>query len=329
MIKPLPKTPTLPSDLSGGGKSFIRAMWDHINQSNQAVNKLIAKAPRLDIGSGKSQGFAYNSTPNLGTWVDVKDGDDANPTLKGTIPSVYIQRVDASVTSDDAAHLIAAQYTAFKRLPLGRGWIYGHLVHVEDQSNSGTAQSVAVAGMITAKDNAKVWGIYGDALRITGNATITGGEFDSNNLSGVNATYDPANPIAQPFCAGVWIAAAGNAFSTFGLGIGGAGQSFYTGITFPVNGVVDYGIHMVARPFYGIQLANGAQWIGIDTGASAAYGTGDNDCAIHLHSHKLGVGNGGFIRYNPATTSIEIGVKSGGVETIIRSIDMTSAYAAL
>ncbi|WP_434132192.1 hypothetical protein KIAC18_003978 [Sporomusa sphaeroides] len=40
-IKQLPKTPTLPPDTADGGKSLVRALWDHIIQSNETINKLI------------------------------------------------------------------------------------------------------------------------------------------------------------------------------------------------------------------------------------------------------------------------------------------------
>ncbi len=42
-IKPLPKTPNIPSQV-GDGKGLIKSLWDHIIKSNQTVNALIDRA---------------------------------------------------------------------------------------------------------------------------------------------------------------------------------------------------------------------------------------------------------------------------------------------
>jgi phage-related tail fiber protein len=71
-IKQLPKTPTLPANTTDDGKSLIRALWDHIIQSNETINKLIKHLLGLkptDIGAavyipGEIRMFAFQSPPN-------------------------------------------------------------------------------------------------------------------------------------------------------------------------------------------------------------------------------------------------------------------------
>ncbi len=46
-IKPMPKTPFLPTDL-GDGNTLIKALWDHIVKNNQTINALIAKVQELE-----------------------------------------------------------------------------------------------------------------------------------------------------------------------------------------------------------------------------------------------------------------------------------------
>ncbi|MEM5794747.1 MAG: hypothetical protein AAGU23_00520, partial [Bacillota bacterium] len=45
-LKPLPKTPTLPSSV-GDGKGLIKSLYDHIMNSNSRMNQLITKAQEL------------------------------------------------------------------------------------------------------------------------------------------------------------------------------------------------------------------------------------------------------------------------------------------
>jgi hypothetical protein len=40
-IKPLPKTPTLPTDIGDGGKGLLKSLWDHLVKIHQTINDLI------------------------------------------------------------------------------------------------------------------------------------------------------------------------------------------------------------------------------------------------------------------------------------------------
>jgi len=46
-IKPLPKSPILPTSLDADGKNLIKALYDHILKSNTTVNELIKKVNQL------------------------------------------------------------------------------------------------------------------------------------------------------------------------------------------------------------------------------------------------------------------------------------------
>lgn len=81
-IKQLPKTPTLPSDTGDGGKSLVRALWDHIIQSNETVNRLIKavkQIPELPEITPESIG----ALPNTTTPADI------GAAAANAIPSVY------------------------------------------------------------------------------------------------------------------------------------------------------------------------------------------------------------------------------------------------
>jgi hypothetical protein len=45
--------------------------------------------------------------------------------------------------------------------------------------------------------------------------------------------------------------------------------------------------------------------IGLDVGANSAYGTGVNQCAIHLRNQRLGFGSFGFIQFNAGSNFLE------------------------
>jgi hypothetical protein len=283
---------------------------------------------------GNAEVMTYNSTPVADNLVHFVDGDSTNPSTRGTTPSVYIQRVDQSVTSDDSAHLIPALYVTMKRKAGGKGWLYSNLNYLEDASNTGAAQSVASAGMIYMTGNSQGWGVYGDATKVNTLATTTGAEFDSTNTSGVDDLYNYANPLISGHSKALWVGAGGTNKSSFAFGIGGAGQTQGCGIFMAQNSITDYGIDIQAQPSTLINFKNGAKTgasnygIGLDCGAGALYtGTGANKIntgAIHLRGQRLCFGNGGYMQFNGV--NLEIGTTdAAGVDTRRAHLDVTNA----
>ncbi|KKO51152.1 hypothetical protein XI25_29640 [Paenibacillus sp. DMB20] len=288
-------------------------------------DRVIYQMGNPSVERGKSSPMTYNYTPNRGGLLQFIQGDDTQPSTAGVVPSVYIQRVDRSLTADDPGHLITPLYVAHKRLPGGTGWLYSGLFYLEDQSNTGTAQSAAVAGMAYAKNKTAVWGVYGDAYKFSSEATITGAEFDSQNHSGVHDFYNDANPVGVPFSCGVWLNPAGGAISSFGLGVGGGAipNIFDCGIY--IKSALNYGIDVQATPQTIIRFKNGAKrasdqtfnGIGLDTGINANYGIADHTGAIHLWSNKLAFGDiddYGYMKYNDTNKYLEFyfgGVRRG------------------
>jgi hypothetical protein len=267
--------------------------------------------------------MTYNATPNTGKRSAVWHGTTANPTTDGVTPSAYIQRVDKSITADDAGHLIPALYVTHKRLAGGTGWCYGVLGYLEDQSNTTKAQSVAVAGAYHGTTSGAGWGIYGEATSHSQFNTITGGEFDAFNLSGVDYPYYALNPTQPPpnsnFSCGIWTFSVGGR-NSFGIGIGAQNTSQTTagswqaGIYMQTWSCIQYGIDIQAQPATLINFKYGASTdgtgitpggIGLDCGASAAYGTGNHQCAIHLRGQRLGFGSFGFMQFNVSTNALE------------------------
>lgn len=261
--------------------------------------------------------MAYNSSPNFGARRSIWHGTDAKPATDGVVATDYIQRVDQSVTSDDPGHLISAQYVTHKRLTGGTGWLYSHYSYLEDQSNSGAAQSVAVAGAAHTTVSADVWGIYGEANSHSPFGTITGGEFDAINHSGADYPYHASNPVDPPpngnFSCGVWALSAGGKKNSFAIGLGTSNSSQTTtsswgcGIYMQTWSCTEYGIDIQAQPKTLIHFKYGASTdgsgvtaggIGLDCGATAAYGTGPDQGAIHLRQQRLCFGAGGYMVVN-------------------------------
>lgn len=268
--------------------------------------------------------MSYNSTPNNGTKLKIMDGDNTTATTAGTTASVYIQRVDESITADDPGHLIPALYTVFKRKSAGTGWLYSGLFYLEDQSNSGNAQSVACAGMAYATNNAAVWGMYGDAISYNVSATITGAEFNAHNSSGSNYSYVISSPTTYPFSCGTWIASGGSANNSFGLGIGSVGALWGCGIYFQSNTITNYGIDMQATPPTCILLHGASNdglgsipgGIGIDAGTGSFYGQATNQGFIHIRNEDICFGEDGLgkIRFNATNGYLEFwynGIRRG------------------
>lgn len=258
----------------------------------------------------------YNYTPNDGKLIKLIHGDDSNPTTDGTTPSVYIQRYDQSVTVDDPGHLIPALYTVFKRKQGGTGWLYSNLAYMQDDSNTGNAQSVATAGMAYANNNSKVWGVYGDAYSFNSNATITGGEFDAQNYSGVDYVYNQANPTLSPFSCAVWAMSFGTKNNSFGIGIGGTNTAMWgCGLYFQQNSIKDIALDVQAKPPVVLKLRGASNdgknsipgGIGIDFSSNAFYGQGANQGVIHIWNHDICFGPTGLgkIRFNDMTGSLE------------------------
>lgn len=90
-IKQLPKTPTLPPDTGDGGKSLVRALWDHIIQSNETVNRLIKAVKQMpDLPEITPE--SIGALPDTTTAKDIGAAPAADYALKSDIPitpSVY------------------------------------------------------------------------------------------------------------------------------------------------------------------------------------------------------------------------------------------------
>lgn len=270
--------------------------------------------------NSESATVTYNATPNTGIKGIFNHGDNENPTTDGTTPSVYIQRIDQSVTADDSGNLIPALYVVHKRLAGGTGWLYSNLNYLEDASNTSAAQSVATAGMAYMTGNGKGWGLYGDASSVNPDATITGGEFDAQNYSGVDYPYTESDPVSTKFSCGAWAFGAGLHKNSFGYGVGGNGTgNFKVGLF--ISAVDKYGIDIFNAPEKGIRFKSGATDIGIDMGESAAYGR----AGIHLWGSKLMFGTSTYLKFN--NPYIEFGyVDVDGITEVVKArLDITNA----
>lgn len=283
----------------------------------------------LFLGTGSlpfhASSMTFISTPNVGRRSSVWHGTQSNPTTEGVYATSYMQRVDQSVTVDDPAHLIFLQYNALKRLAGGTGWLTTNYNYLEDASTSGAAQSVSVSGSAHATGNASVWGLYGEAVSHNSASTLTGLEVDAQNYSGVNYAYNDTHPIQLPFSCGIWAASVGNAKNSFAVGIGLAGSvanNWHVGLYMQTFSVDHIGIDIQAQPPTLINFKYGASTdgsgttpggIGLDTGQSitAAYGTGTNNCSIHLRDQRMGFDVGtssstyGWHGFNTATGNYE------------------------
>lgn len=277
-------------------------------------------------GSGtipfQADAMTYNSTPNYGKRLSIWNGTDANPCLDGTVPTNYIQRVDKSVTADDPGHLLYGQYITFKRLAGGTGWLYGSYAYVEDNSTTGAAQSVGMAGVIHGVTSGAVWGAYSEAHSHNSSVTVTAAEFDAYNNSSSDYPYNYTFPTTTPFSCGVWVPSFGKR-NSFAIGIGAGNTpnsttaSWQTGIYMQTWSAIQYGIDIQAQPSTLINFKYGASTdgtgttaggIGLDVGtkAVAGYGTAANQCAIHLRDQRLGFGSFAFMQYNASSNYLEI-----------------------
>ncbi|MBR8303689.1 hypothetical protein KDW49_23550 [Burkholderia dolosa] len=316
------------------------------------VNWIFDAGAKL-TGPGKlpfhAQTMAYNATPNVGSRFSIWHGTDANPTTDGVKSSAYIQRVDKSATGDDPNHLISALYVTHKRLTGGTGWLYGTYSYLEDQSNTTQAQSVAVAGAYHGKISGAGWGIYGEANSHSQFVTITAGEFDAINQSGVDYPYYATNPVQPPpnnnFSCSIWVYSVGKR-NSFGVGIGAqnspqtTGGSFGAGIYMQTWSCVNYGIDIQAQPQTLINFKYGASTdgtgvtpggIGLDVGPSnvAAYGTAPHQCAIHLRDQRLGFGSYGFMQFNASNNYLEFWTWNGTTYVRRGYLDLSGADHAI
>ncbi len=93
-IKQLPKTPTLPPDTADGGKSLVRALWDHIIQSNETINKLI-KAVKQAADYPEITPEGIGALPNtttaedMGALPNTTTPADIGAAAANAIPSVH------------------------------------------------------------------------------------------------------------------------------------------------------------------------------------------------------------------------------------------------
>lgn len=246
---------------------------------------------KINVKIGNDEPLTVNQFPPVGGLVDIIDGDSVNPTTRGMESTVHIQRTDKSVLTDNGANIIPTVYVQTKRKKGGVAWLHGFLSAIEDESDTGASQTVAVAGMAYANNDSMVWGIYGDAWRGNANSTITGGEFDATNAGG-DCLYNYVNPVAGPYTCGVWVYGGGPNINSFGLGVGG---NFDCAVSLISSGT--YGIDIQGRPGTLINFKDGAKaggGIGLNTGAFADYGTAGHQAAIHLWKNRIGYGLNGF-----------------------------------
>lgn len=302
-------------------------LFTNVTAGAGSVNWRFAAGASL-TGAGKLAHHAatmtYNGTPNVGKRSGVWHGSDANPTLDGTTPSAYIQRVDKSVVGDDPAHLIPALYVTHKRLPGGTGWLYSGYFYLEDQSTTGAAQSVALAASAHGITKGDVWGLYSEAWAHNHNVTATGFEVDTFNYSGSDYAYNDTFPTTAPFTCGVWNISFGPNKNTFAHGIaaGSIACQWRTGIYMKTFSIDHIGIDIQSQPATLINFKYGASTdgtgitpggIGLDVGpsATAAYGLGPDQCAIHLRDQRLGFGSYGFMAFNPGNNLLEFWTWNG------------------
>ncbi|WP_152565248.1 hypothetical protein [Caballeronia glathei] len=263
--------------------------------------------------------MGFNSTPNVGKRLSIWHGTNANPTTDGVTSTAYIQRVDKSVVGDDPAHLISSLYVTHKRLPGGTGWLYGGYFYLEDQSTTGTAQSVALAASAHGITKGAVWGLYSEVLGQSPNVTMTAIEVDTFNFTNADYAYNDAFPTTAPFSAGMWNISFGQNKNSFAHGIasGSIANQWHVGIYMKTFSIDHIGIDIQAQPPTLINFKYGASTdgtgitpggIGLDVGAqiNAAYGSGANQCAIHMRDQRLGFGNFGFMQFNPTSGFLEI-----------------------
>jgi hypothetical protein len=299
-------------------------LFTNVTAGAGAVNWHFAAGASLS-GSGKlahhAAAMSYNASPNVGKRLSIWHGTDANPTTDGVTSTAYIQRVDQSHVPDDPGHLMSALYVTHKRLTGGSGWLYGIYGYLEDQSNTTQAQSVAVAGSFHGTISGAGWGLYGEANSHSQFSTIQGGEFDCFNFTGVDYAYNHLSPLTSgPFSMGVWSFSGGGKKNTIAYGVGAqnttqsVASSWHVGMYLSPWSVIDYGIDIQAQPKVLINFENGASTdgtglvsggIGLDVGANSAYGTGVNQCAIHLRNQRLGFGSFGFIQFNAGSNFLE------------------------
>lgn len=289
------------------------------------------------------QSMNYNVTPNYATRDSIWHGTTANPTQDGTVPTQYIQRVDSSVTADTSSNLIAAQYITLRRLSTGTGWLYGSIVYVEDDSSSGSAETVAVAGVAHATNAAhtsgagtQVWGLYSEAHAHYSFHTATGAEHDAVNDTGTDYGYNTANPVGVAHTKALWLLGTGGKKNSFGMGIGSAeliAGSFGAGIFFQKYSCNLYGIDIQAQPPTIINFGLGASTdgsggtpggIGLDCGASASYGSAAHYGAIHLRDHRFVMGTAGlaYQHYHTANGYFEF-VYNGKLQGVVNAAAVT------
>lgn len=292
--------------------------------------------------------LTYNATPKNAKLMRFTQGDDTTPTTDGTNPSIYVQRVDNSYAGDNTKNnpgiLIPTIYAAMKRKSTGRGWLYTNLNYLEDASDRADAQSVACAGMAYATGKGAVWGLYGDAYSINPLSTITGAELNTQNKSGADYVYNEASPTAVPFSTALWCMSFGDNLNSFGVGISGTGAAKWgAGLYIALSSCKTYAIdiqssaHTLINFKYGTSV-DGANavfaGVGLDTGSGAYFTTASgatrqNTGAIHMRSHRMCFGNGGFIQFNSTTGQLQIGITdAGGVDTIWGSIGSTGGWVA-
>lgn len=281
-----------------------------------------------------SASMTYNATPNTGLNLQIMLGDNVvsyNDAANATKANAYFQRVEESVTADNAANLIYNLYAVSKKKPTARGWLTTIYGYIEDQSNSLTSQSVGMAGVAHSTDKASVWGLYGEAHARGANSTATGAELDAFSYV-ADFTYNAADPFAIAHAKALWLFAAGPKKSTLALGIGSqsrytaaqtVAESWRVGVYMQTWSITDIGIDIQAQPQTLINFKYGASTdgtgvtpggIGIDCGAGSSFGTAVHQGAIHLRNHRLVYGSAGlgFMAFNTADGRLEF-VYNGNV----------------
>ena len=308
----------------------------------------IAKAK---LEQGVDSTLSFNSSPHDAKCFRLLHGDTANPTTDGNSPTMYVGRVDGSYANDATKNnpgiLIPVIYSSLTKTAESRGWGYTNIAYLEDKSLVGVgnkSQTVASAGMAYASGDASIWGIYGDAYSLNPLATITGAEFDAQNMSGEHYNYNEANPVGVPFSCAVWNMSFGTKDNSFGVGIGGGGASKWgAGIFIALASCKKFAVDIQATPSTLINFKYGATvdganavfaGVGLDTGAisyftTASGATRQNTGAMHLRNHRICAGNGAWLQFNSTSGEWQLGVTDAlGVDTVWASLGSASGWVA-
>ncbi|MCM0760265.1 hypothetical protein M7775_17060 [Sporomusa sphaeroides DSM 2875] len=168
-IKQLPKTPTLPADTADGGKSLVRALWDHIIQSNETVNRLIKQVLGLkpgdigalsdtttakDIGAAAAVQEAWKTPTLLNGWQNYGNGYNNAGYYKDSLGVVHLRGLvkgGSSIGSYTVSDYILVLPVGYR--PLGGIYIF----RVLSNNALGRCDIVSADGGVAARVGNNGW----------------------------------------------------------------------------------------------------------------------------------------------------------------------------